>query len=111
MYLVGGFFTILKILVNGKDYPIYYDIYILYIFSPLRCLGCIPLRVFLRLDIPLLRHCYAAEVPLIARATAAAVALYSQPLTESMRCTWENSGKIPGYAWRFENGEEIPWGL
>ena len=32
MYLVGGFFTILKILVNGKDYPIYYDIYIYYIF-------------------------------------------------------------------------------
>ena len=90
----------------GRIIP-YIMIYVYYIFSPLRCLGCIPLRVFLRLDMPLLRHCYAAEVPLIARATAAAVALYSQPLTESMRCTWENSGKIPGYAWRFENGDSM----
>lgn len=79
---------------------IYYDIHI-YIYT---------VYLFHHFDAwdALLRHCYAAEVPLIARATAAAAALYSQPLkTESMRCTWENSGKIPGYAWRFENGDSM----
>ena len=96
MYLVGGFFTILKILVNGKDYPIYYDIYIyiLYFFTTsmpgMHTTSCLP-TVGHTIVTPLLRCRGATDRKSNSSCCRALLATSDRKHALHMGKLWENS--------------------